>query len=111
MCRIASLFLLQRLKESTQGEARFLQNQNASCHQVFLLQGKALKKIHASLIETSGEQAPSHATVKNWVSQFKFDDFFTYDLARPERLKTMITPEIIDQILELILGDRKPGFG
>ena len=41
----------------------------------FLLQGKALKEINAILTETLGEHAPSYATVKNWVDQFKRDDF------------------------------------
>jgi len=35
------------------------------------LQGKAPKKTHAILIETLGVHAPSYATVKNWVAQFK----------------------------------------
>jgi hypothetical protein len=33
-------------------------------------------EIHAILIETLGEHAPSYATVKNWVTQFKRGDFF-----------------------------------
>ena len=33
----------------------------------FFLQGKAQKQIHAILTETSGEHAPSYATVKHWV--------------------------------------------
>jgi predicted trehalose synthase len=56
--------------------ARFQQYQEASCHQViFYLQGKALKEIHAILAEALGENAPSYATVKNWVAQFKRGDF------------------------------------
>jgi len=31
----------------------------------FFLQGKALKEIHATLIETLGEHTPSNATIKN----------------------------------------------
>jgi hypothetical protein len=42
----------------------------------FFLQGKAPKEIHAILIETLGEHAPSYVTVKNWVAQFKCGDFF-----------------------------------
>ena len=42
----------------------------------FLLQGKAPKEIHAFLTETLGEHAPSYATVKNWMAQFKRGDFF-----------------------------------
>ena len=67
-----------------------------SCHHVFFLQGKAPKEIHAILIETLGEHAPSYATVKNWVDQFKRGDFSTCDGPRPGRHKTVTTPEIID---------------
>jgi len=92
--------------------ARFQQHRDARYHQVFIsLQGKALKEIHAILTETLGEHAPSYATVKNWVAQFKRGDFSTYDAPRPERPKIVTTPEIIDQIQELILEDRKPDFG
>ena len=34
----------------------------------FSLQGKAQKELHAILTETLGENAPSYATVKNWVA-------------------------------------------
>jgi len=40
------------------------------------------------------------------VAQFKCGDFSTCDAPRPGRPKTVTTPEIIDQILELILEDR-----
>ena len=68
----------------------------------FFLQGKVLKEIHAILIETLGEHAPSYATIKNWVAQFKHGDFSTCDAPRPGRPKTVTTLEIIDQIHELI---------
>jgi hypothetical protein len=35
-------------------------------------------EIHAILTETLREYAPSYATVKNWVAQFKRDDFSTF---------------------------------
>ena len=111
MCRIASLFLLQRLKGSMSGEARFQQHGDASYHQVFFfLQGKAPKEIHAILAilkETLEEHAPSYATVENWAAQFKRGGFSTCDAPRPGRPKTMTTPEIIDQIHQLILEDRR----
>jgi len=53
-----------------------------------------------------GEHAPSYATVKNWVTQFKRGDFSTCDAPRLGRPKTVTTPKIIDQIHELILEDR-----
>ena len=109
MCRIASLFLLQRLKGSMSGDARDFNNIEtlAVINIFFLLQGKAPKEIHAILLETLGEHAPSYATVKNWVAQFKRGDFSTCDAPRPGRPKAVTTPESVDQIHELILEDRR----
>jgi len=74
---------------------------------IFFLQGKAPKEIQAILIETLGEHAPSYVTVKNRVAQFKHGDFSTCDVPRPGRPKTVTTPEIIEQIHELTLEDRR----
>jgi len=41
------------------------------------------------------------------VAQFKRSDFSTCDAPRPRRPKTVTTQEIIDQIHELILDDRR----
>jgi transposase len=57
--------------------------------------------------ETLGEHALSYATVKNWVAQFKRGAFSTCDVPRPGRPKAVTTPEITDQIHELILEDRR----
>jgi len=64
------------------------------------------KEVHAFLIETLGEHVPLHATIKNWVAQLKCGDFSTCDVSHPGQPKTVTTPEIIDQIHELILEDR-----
>jgi len=72
----------------------------------FFMQGKAPKEINAILMEKLGEHAPSYATVKTWVAQFKRGDFSTCDAPRPGRHKAVTTQEIIDQIHELILEDR-----
>ena len=71
------------------------------------LQAKAPKEIHAILTATLGKHAPSYATVKNWVTQFKRGDFSTCVVPRPGRPETVTTPEIIDQIHELILEDHR----
>jgi len=42
-----------------------------------------------------------------WVAQFERGVFSTCDAPHPGRPKTVITPEIIDQIHELILEDRR----
>ena len=69
------------------------------------------EEIHTILTEKLGEHAPSYTTVKNWVAQFKRGDFSTCDAPRPGRPKTVTTPEIIDQIHQLILEDCWPDFG
>jgi len=105
----ASLFLLQRLKGSTSGDARYFSKMEtrAAIKIFFFLQGKAPKEIHAILTETLEECAPSYATVENWVAKFKRCYFSTCDAPCPERPKKVTTPDFIDQIHELILEDRR----
>jgi len=99
MCRIASLFLLQRLKGSMSGDARDFNNiETRAVINFFSLQGKAPKEIHAILTETLGEHARSYATEKNLEAQFKRGDFSTCDVPRPGRPKTVTTPDSVDQI-------------
>jgi len=105
MCRIASPFLLQRLKGSMSGNASDLNNiETRAAIKFSPLQSKVPKKIHA-FWQTFGKNAPSYATVRNWVTQFK-RDFSTCDAPHPGRPKTVTTPQITDQIHELILEDR-----
>ena len=61
----------------------------------FFLEGKSPKEIYAILTETLGEHAPSYATDKNWVAQFKRGDFSTCDAPRPGRPKTMTTRRLL----------------
>ena len=109
MCRTDGLFLLQRLKGSMSGDEQDLNNieTRAVIEFLFFLQGKAPEEVHAILAETLGEHALPYATVKNWVAQFKRGDLSTCDAPRPGRPKTVTTPEIIDQIHELILEDHR----
>jgi len=66
------------------GNARDFNNiETRAVIKFFFLQGKSPKEIHAIMIETLGERAPSNATVKNWVVQFKCGDFSTCDPPRP----------------------------
>ena len=75
------------------GDARDFNNiETRGIIKFFFLQDKASKEIHAILIETLGKYAPSYATVKNWVVQFKRGDFSTCDAPRPGRHKTVTTP-------------------
>jgi len=93
MYRITNLFLSQRLKGSMSGNGRDLNNieTRAVIKFFFPLQGKAPKEFDATLTETLGEHAPSYATVKNLVAQFKRGDFSTCGAPRPGRPKTVPT--------------------
>ena len=71
------------------------------------LQGKAPKEIHTFPTETRQEHAPSYGNVKNRVAQFKRAEFSTCDARRTGRPKKVTTQEIIDQIHQLILEDRR----
>ena len=99
-----SFLITEAERKHVRRRARF-QRREISCF--FFLQGKSQKEIHAILTETLGERVPSYAIVKNWVAQFKRGDFSTCDAPRPGRPKTVTTPEIVDQIHELILEDRR----
>jgi len=101
-----SFLVTEAARKHVRRRAQFHQHGDASSYQgFFFLQGKTPKEIHAILTETLGEHAPSYAIVKNWVAQFKRGDFSTCDAPRPGRPKTVTTPEIIDEIHELILAD------
>ena len=107
MCRIASLFLLKRLKGSMSGDARYFNSIETLALIKFFFQGKARKEFHAILTDILGEHAPSYANVKNWEAQFKRGDFSTCVAPRSGRPESVTTPEIIDQIHELILEGRR----
>ena len=102
MCQIARLLVTEAERKLVRQRAQFQQHRDVSYHQVFFLQGKALKEIHAILTQTLGEHAPSYATVRNWVAQFKCGDFSNCVALHPGRPQTVTTPEINDQIHKLI---------
>jgi len=87
MCRVVSFILLQRLKGSISGDARDFNNtETRSIIKFFFFQqGKTPKEIHAILKETLGEHASWHATVRNWVAQFKRGVSSTLVAPRPGR--------------------------
>ena len=110
MCRIVSLFLLQRLKGSMSGDARNFNNietQAVIKFSSFFPTRQGAENFHAILAERLEEHAPLYAILKKWVAQFKHGDISTCDAPRPGRPKTVTTPEIIHQIHKLILEDRR----
>jgi len=103
-----SFLVTEAERKNVKRRARFQQHGDENCHQVFFsCKARHHNEIHAIVTETLGEHAPSYTTVRNWVAQFTRGDFSTYDAPRPGRPKTVTSPEIIDQIHEIILVDRR----
>jgi len=109
MCRIASLFLLQRLKASISGDARDFNNMETRTVINYFFsparQGGEGNSRHSERNVRGTSTIVCHR--QTWVAQFKSGDFFTCDAPRPGRPKTVTTPEITDQIHEVILEDRQ----
>ena len=55
MPNFKSFLVTEAERKHVRRRVRFQQHRDASCHQFFFLQGKALKEIHAILTETLGE--------------------------------------------------------
>jgi hypothetical protein len=75
MCRIASIFWLQRLKGRMSGDARDFYNIETLAVINFFIRSRTPKEIHAILTETLGKHATSCAIVKNWETQFILGGF------------------------------------
>jgi len=108
MCRIARLYLLQKLKGSTSGDARDFNIETRAVTKFFFFFARQGAEGNSRfLTETLREHSPSYATVKNWVVQFKHGNISTCDAPRPGRPRTVTIPEIVDQNHELILEDNR----
>jgi len=108
MCRIASLFLLQRLKGSMVGDARDFNNMETRAVIKFFFVAKQDAKVNSRHSDRNIRGICTivcHSQILG--AQFKLGDFSTCDEPRPGRPKTVVTPEIIDKIHELILEARR----
>ena len=94
VCSFAKLqvfYLLQSLKGSMSGDVRDFNNIEMRSVIKFFSPPTTLKEIHAIRSETLGDRG----------------DFSTCDAPHPGQPKTVTTPEINDQIHELILEDSR----
>uniref|UniRef100_UPI00358E57AE histone-lysine N-methyltransferase SETMAR-like n=1 Tax=Myxine glutinosa TaxID=7769 RepID=UPI00358E57AE len=65
------------------------------------------KKIHMDMVATLGDDAPSYSMVKNWVAEFKRGRTSTEDEHRSGRPVEVATPEMVDQVHEVVMKDRR----
>jgi len=104
MCRIANRLLLQRLKRSMSCDKRDFNDIETRAVIKFFFPARQGAEGNS---RSSDRNIRGTRTDKNWVAQFKRGDFSTRDAPRPRRPKTVTTTEIMDQIQELILDDRR----
>ena len=101
-----SLLITGAERKHVRRRARFQQHGDASCRQFFSArQGAEGNSRHSDRNIRGTRTILCHCQKLGGTA--KHGDFSTYDAPRPGRPKTVTTPEIIDQIHELILEDRR----
>ena len=69
--------------------------------------GLTPKDIHADMVATLGDTAPSYATVKRWAALFKMGRESLEDDDRCGRPLTATTEENISHVHRIVMGDRR----
>jgi len=110
VCRISSLFLLQRLKGSMSGDARDFNNIETRAVIKFFFPARQGAEGNSRHSERNIRGTCMHHRMPpsetGWPN-LNVMIFSTCDAPRSGHPKTVTTPEIIDQIHELILEDRR----
>jgi histone-lysine N-methyltransferase SETMAR len=80
------------------------------CHAVikfFVKEGLMQNKIHSKFIKVYGDPSPSFSTIKKWAAEFKRGRTSLEDDPREGRPKSATTSEIIEQVHDMVLDDRR----
>jgi len=70
-------------------------------------EGLTPNKIHSKFIKVYGDSSPSFSTIKKWAAEFKRGRTSLEDDPREGRPKSATTPEIIEQVHDMVLDDRR----
>jgi len=71
----------------------------------FVKEGLTPKEIHSKFIKVYGDSSPSFSTIKKLAAEFKHGHTSLEDDPHVGRPKSATTPEIIEQVHELVLDD------
>jgi transposase len=71
----------------------------------FVKEGLTSNEIHSKFIKVYGDTSPSFSTIKKWVAEFNRGRTGLEDDPREGRPKSATTPEIIEQVRDMLLGD------
>ena len=83
------------------------QERNRAVIEYLLKKGLNAKEIHEDMVKTDSECAPSYATVKRWVIEFKHGRESLKDNDRCGAPVTVKTPEKISEVLAMVMKDRR----
>jgi transposase len=74
---------------------------------LFVKEGLTPNAIHSKFIKVYGYSSPSFSTIKKWVAKFKRGRTSLEDDPREGRPKSAPTPEIIGQVHDMVVDDRR----
>jgi transposase len=73
----------------------------------FAKEGLMPNEIHSKFIKVYGNSSPSFSTIKKWAAKFKHGHTSLEDDPREGRPKSATTPEIIEQVHNMVLDDQQ----
>jgi len=73
----------------------------------FVKEGLTPNEIYLKFIKVYGDSSPSFSTIKEWAAEFKRGRTSLEDDPREGRSKSVTTPEIIEQVQDMLLDDRR----
>jgi transposase len=74
---------------------------------LFVKEGLTPNEIHSKFINVYGDSSPSFSTIKKWAAEFESGRTSLEDDPREGRSKSASTPEIIEQVHDMILDDQR----
>jgi transposase len=73
----------------------------------FVKEGLTPNEIHSKFVNVYGDPSPSFSTVKKWAAEFKRGRTSLEFDPHEGRPKSATTPEIIEQVHDMVLDDRQ----
>jgi transposase len=73
----------------------------------FVKEGLTPNEIHSNFVKAYGDSFLSFSTIKKWAAEFKRGRTSLEDDPREGRPKSGTTPEIIEQVHDMLLDDRR----
>lgn len=73
----------------------------------FHIKGYSPQEIHAEMVDTLGEDAPSYSMVKRWCAEFSRGRESTSDAPRPGRPVEVVTDAMIAAVENMVMHDRR----